>query len=410
MNAEIISIGTELLLGHIVNTNAAFLSRKLSELGVDLYFQTTVGDNPERLAQALRKALVKSDIAILTGGLGPTVDDITMESVARLVGRPLVPNKMILKDIKRHFSSRCIKPPPGNDRQALVPKGARCLRNRFGTAPATIIEYLGKVIICLPGPPREMEPLFEGQVAGYLKKRFDLKDTIVTRTIKTIGIPESMVNAAVKDLLNLKPPATVGIYAKLKEVHLVVMAKSSSRRSALALIEPIEKKIAYRLKGHIFGYDGQTLEGAVGAILTGKKITLSIAESCTGGLVSKRITDIGGSSAYFTTGIVTYSNESKENFLGVTRKTIKRKGAVSREVALEMASGIKHFACTDIGVGITGIAGPSGGSAVKPLGLVYIALVTDKLRIVKEFRFSGTRQDIRWSASQEVLNMIRLNA
>jgi nicotinamide-nucleotide amidase len=333
-----------------------------------------------------------------------------MESVAHLTGRPLVLNRAVLRDIERHFKSRGFKCPPGNDRQARVPEGAKCLRNKFGTAPALIVEHLGKVIICLPGPPREMEPLFESEVARYVKNKFKSGSTIVTRTIKTVGLPESRVNAIVKDLLKLSPPTTLGIYAKLREVHLVIMAKAGSRRRALKTIAVIEKKIFSRLKNNIFGYDEDTLESVVGRILDGKKLTLSVAESCTGGLLSKRITDIGGSSKYFTAGIVTYSDEAKENFLGVPEASIEKYGAVSRQVCERMAIGIKYVTCADIGIGITGIAGPKGGTARKPVGLVYIAFVNDKKRIVKKFRFNGSRQDIRWQASQSALDMIRFNA
>lgn len=410
MKAEIISIGTELLLGHIVNTNAAYLSRKLAGLGIDLYYQTTVGDNPERLIQSVRKALIRSDIVILTGGLGPTIDDITMESISLLTGRPLIPNKAVSKDIERYFKSRGLKPSRGNEKQSRVPEGARCLRNKFGTAPALIVGHLGKVIICLPGPPREMEPLFEDGVARYLNRKFRSGSVIVARTVKTIGLAESRVNEIVNDLLKLPPPTTVGIYAKLREVHLVIMAKAKSPGRARRAIAMIEKKISARLKSYIFGYDDDTLESAAGEVLKTKRLTLSVAESCTGGLVSKRLTDADGSSEYFMTGIVTYSNESKENFLGVPGALIKKYGAVSRQVSEEMALGIKHFACTDIGIGITGIAGPGGGSRRHPVGLAYIAFVTDRKRIVREFRFKGSRQDIRWQVSQAALDMIRLNA
>jgi len=409
MKAEIISIGTELLLGHIVNTNAAYLSRRLAELGIDLYFQTTVGDNPQRLTQTIRKALVRSDVVILTGGLGPTIDDITSESVANLISKPLVFDASVWRDIQKRFGSMGVKMPSGNKRQAMVPKGAICLRNNFGTAPALIVEYMDKVIICLPGPPREMEPLFEDQVASYLKKRFKSESIIVARTIKIVGLPESFVNNIVRDLLKMPPPTTVGIYAKLREVHLVIMAKARSPRQCRRAISPIEKEIVSRLRNNIFGYDGDTLESIVGMMLLKKKLTISVAESCTGGLLSKRFTDVNGSSRYFMTGIVTYSNESKSSFLGVKRADIVRFGAVSNEVASQMASGIKYFACTDIGIGITGVAGPAGGSLRKPIGLVYIAIKTSKKCIAKEFRFSGSREDVRHQASQAALDMVRVN-
>ncbi|MCX5678513.1 MAG: competence/damage-inducible protein A [Candidatus Omnitrophica bacterium] len=409
MRAEIISIGTELLLGHILNTNAAYLSRKLAELGIDLYYQTTVGDNPERLIQTIRKAIARSDIVILTGGLGPTIDDVTMESVARLTDRPLVLNKIVLKDIERYFKARGFKPPSGNDRQARVPQGAKCLHNKFGTAPALIVEHLGKVIVCLPGPPREMEPLFEDGVTQYFRKKFRSEEIIRTRTIKTIGLPESRVNAIVKDLLKLPPPTTVGIYAKLREVHLVVMAKAESDARARKAIAAVEKKILSRLKNCIFGYDDDTLESIVIKSLIEKKLTISVAESCTGGLLSKRFTDISGSSGCFVAGIVSYSNESKEKLLGLPKELINKYGAVSGQVCGRMAFGVRHIVRTDIGVGITGIAGPTGGSLRKPVGLVYISLATNEKLIVKEFRFNGSRQDIRWQASQAALDMIRLN-
>ena len=291
----------------------------------------------------------------------------------------------------------------------MVPEGAKCLRNKFGTAPGLIIEYMEKVIICLPGPPREMQPMFEGPVTEYLKNRFKQESIIVTRTIKTVGLPESRVNKIVKDLLKLPPPTTVGIYAKLREVHLVIMAKAENPSRARKAIKPIEKKIAKRLKSNIFGYDDDTLEGVVGRMLASKKKTVSTAESCTGGLLSKRLTDVPGSSRYFMDGIVTYSNESKQAFLSVDGATIKRYGAVSKEVASDMAFGVRQLSCTDIGIGITGVAGPGGGSARKPVGLVYIAIDTNKGNIVEEFRFTGSREDVRWQASQAALDMIRLS-
>ncbi|MFH1189989.1 MAG: competence/damage-inducible protein A [Candidatus Omnitrophota bacterium] len=410
MKAEIISIGTELLLGHIVNTNAAYLSRKLAALGIDLYYQTTVGDNPGRLVQAVRRALMRSDIALLTGGLGPTVDDVTMASIATLTGKPLVLNRGVLKDITGYFRSRGLKLSPGNEKQARVPKGVTCLRNKLGTAPALIIEHLGKVIVCLPGPPREMEPLFEDGVMRYLKRRFEPGPVFVTRTIKTVGLAESRVNTMVKDLLKLPPPTTVGIYAKPREVHLVIMAKAGNDRLAAKAVSAVEKKITARLKRHIFGYDDDTLESAVGRMLAAKKLTIAVAESCTGGLLSKRLTDVSGSSRYFITGIVTYSNGSKENLLGVPGSSIRRYGAVSGQICRRMALGIRYMTCADIGVGITGIAGPAGGSARKPVGLVFISFVTGDKLTVKEFRFKGSRQNIRWQASQAALDMIRLNA
>ncbi len=410
MRAEIISIGTELLLGHIVNTNAAYLARKLAELGIDLYHQTTVGDNPQRLADAIRRALGRSDIVILTGGLGPTVDDITAAAVAQVVTKKLVLNKLALKNLKDYFAQRGLKMPAGNARQAYIPEGSHPVYNTVGTAPGLIIDYRDRTIICLPGPPREMQPMFDSGIAPFLKKRFKSEWVFMTRTIKTVGLPEARVDRIVKDLLKLSPPTTVGIYAKLREVHLVIMAKAKSGRLAARAMAGIEKKIRDRLKGYIFGCDDETLESAAGKRLLDKKMTLAVAESCTGGLIANRITDISGSSKYFIAGLVTYSNEAKESFLGVSAGTLKKYGAVSGQVAVEMARGVKHYACADIGLGITGIAGPTGGTARKPVGLVYIAIVTDTKKFAKEWRFKGSRRDIKWQTSQAALNMIRLCA
>lgn len=406
MNAEIISIGTELLLGRIVNTNAAYIARRLASLGVDVYHQMTVGDNPRRLIEVIRKAALRSDAIIMTGGLGPTVDDITIPSVAELAGKRLILNKTVLKDLKDYCRLRGRNMPPDNVRQAYLPEGAKWIRNLMGTAPGLIIEWRGKVIICLPGPPRELYPMFERDIEPYIKKKFKVSQALKIRTVKLIGLPESYVNRAAKDILGLKPPTTVGIYAKLGEVELVIMSSLPGGRGDAA-IKRIESKIKSRLGKYIFGFDGDTLEGSVGSLLLKKRLTIAVAESCTGGLVSSRITDVSGSSKYFKAGVVAYSNEEKENLLGVRRATIVRYGAVSAQVASELAAGVRHYACTDIGLGITGIAGPTGGTKIKPVGLVYISLSAGNRMITKKLRFKGSRADIKWQVSQAALDMVR---
>jgi nicotinamide-nucleotide amidase len=265
------------------------------------------------------------------------------------------------------------------------------------------------MIICLPGPPRELEPIFADRIIPYLKRRVTANLPIVSRVIKITGLAESQVNRIVKDLLMLKPPTTVGIYARLGEVDLKIMTKARSAKEAAANIGRIERIIRSRLGGYIFGYDDGTLEDAVAEALIEKGMTIAVAESCTGGLVSSRLTDVGGSSKYFICSTVTYSNESKENILAVPRRLIERHGAVSKETALAMAKGIKHFACVDIGLGATGIAGPAGGTKTKPVGLVYIAFVSDRKRLAKKFRFHGSRKDIKLQASQAALDLIRRN-
>jgi len=406
MNSEIISIGTELLLGHVINTNASFLSEKLAEAGIDVYHHTTVGDNPVRLTAAIIRALGRSDIVVTSGGLGPTVDDITIEVIARLTGRKLVLNKTILKGVKDYFRSKKVPFPEESIRQAYIPEGLKWVRNRVGTAPGLIAEYGTRKIICLPGPPREIVPMFERDILPIIKK---LSGGIIikSKTIKTTGLAESQVDGKVRDLLKLKPPTTVGIYAKLGQVDLKIMAKAKTSGEAGRNIAKVEKKIRSRLKKYIFGYDTDTLESAVVDALIKKGLTIATAESCTGGLLSNRLTNVSGSSKCFKSGIIVYENEAKENFLGVSHKTLKLHGAVSAPVAIEMASAIKHYACTDIGISITGIAGPTGGTRKKPVGLVYIALATDKRCIIKEMRFRGSREEIKFQASQAALNLIR---
>lgn len=409
MKAEIINVGTELLLGHIVNTNAAFLSRKLAEAGIDLYYQSTVGDNPSRLSDALRRGVERSDLIILTGGLGPTVDDITIETVASFLGRRLAVNHAVLRNLKGYFKMRGFALPAGSERQALIPEKTAWIRNRVGTAPGLVIEYLGKTIVCLPGPPRELEPMFGLDVIPMLKRRFKSTWVIVSRTIRTTGQPESRINVMVKDLLELKPPTTVGIYAKLGEVDLKIMAKAKNKKMALRRITKIEAIIGKRLKKHIFGYGRDTLESAVGALLTKRKKRIALAESCTGGLITHRLTNVSGSSKYLTMSAVTYSNEAKIKVLGVPQELIAAHGAVSRQVALAMARGVRSTAGVDMGLAVTGIAGPTGGTKNKPIGLVYIAFVSSRRRIVKEIRFRGTREEIKFQASQSALDLVRRN-
>ena len=409
MTAEIISIGTELLLGHIVNTNTAFLSQKLAESGIDVYHTSVVGDNPARLTASLKQALGRSDIVITIGGLGPTVDDITIETIAKFIGKPLTLNKMVLKCLKDYFKFRKIKLPAATMRQAYTPEGVKCVRNNVGTAPGLLIDWGKKLIICLPGPPRELNSMLENDILPLLNKSKSAW-IIRSRTIKITGMAESVVNKAVKELLELKPPTTVGIYAKLGQVELRIMSKAKDGKATEAAIGKIEKKIRAKLKDFIFGCDDETLEEAVGDLLFKKKLTIAVAESCTGGLLADRITDVSGSSKYFVMGLVAYSNLVKVARLGVDEKVLIKRGAVSKEVACQMASGIRALAGTDIGIGITGIAGPTGGTKNKPVGLVYIAFdKRGRAPFVEEFRFTGSRTDIKFQATQAALNIIRKN-
>jgi len=407
MQAEVISIGTELLLGKTVNTNLAYISKSIAPLGIDLFYETTVGDNELRLYTVLRRALHRSDIVITTGGLGPTVDDITLQIIAQATQKKLILNHNILKDIKHHFHRRHIPMPKENLRQALIPEGAKPLKNEIGTAPGLIVVFDKKVLIALPGPPYEMQPMIKRDVISYLSKKFPPQWVLLSRLVKTTGLAESQVNQKVKDLLKSKPPLTVGIYAHLGGVDLNITAKAKSRLKAQELIRQTEKKISKSLKEHVYGLDSQTLEEVVGELLKKKKKTIATAESCTGGLIAKRLTNISKSSNYFQLGLVTYGNLSKQKVLKVPSETLKKHGAVSKETAKILAQNVKELAKTDLSLGVTGIAGPTGATKEKPLGLVYIALATPRKLITKEFHFHGERDAVRQRASQAALEMLR---
>lgn len=418
MRAEIISVGTELLLGHIVNTNAAYLSKKLALFGIDLYRQATIGDNPARLVSLLKEALSRSDIVFTTGGLGPTVDDITLSSVCSVTSKELVFNKKIEKCIAGHFRKRGLKKIPEDaGRQAYIPRGARWFKNKVGTAPGILINYGQKIVVALPGPPGELIPIFEKDIIPYLKKKgLAGNQTIKTKMIKIVGLVEAEVNKIVKDLLSIGPRTTLGIYVHLGEVDLKITSKApclpagrKNKKTAGREIKKLEKEIRKRLGNYIYGVDNESLEYVVGKMLSKKGAlkTLAIAESCTGGLIANRITNISGSSRYFKMGIVAYSNEAKASLLGVPEGQIKKYGAVSSKVALDMAKGIKRLSKADIALGVTGIAGPKSRTDKKPLGLVYIAIASDKIKTVKKCLFVGNREEIKLQASTAALNAIR---
>lgn len=409
MNAEIISCGTELLLGHNIDTNAAYISKVLSHIGIDVYRHVTVGDNKERLASCIKEALSRSDIVIITGGLGPTVDDITMGTLAHVTKRDLVFKKDILKYIKDHFKKRAFKLPKDAIKQALVPRGADWIKNDVGTAPGLVIKHEKKYLVALPGPPRELNPMLEDAVIPYLKKLQTKEWIIKSRSLKLIGLPEAKVNEKVKDLLQLSGHTTLGIYAHVGEVELRITTKAHREKRADANIKRFEGKLRRRFKDFIYGADDETPQGAVGNILTKRKKRLATAESCTGGYLSNLITNVPGSSKYFIMGVIAYSNDIKKNWLNVKEELLKKYGAVSKEVAKSMADNVREIAKADIGLGLTGIAGPTGQTKTKPIGLVYIAISTKSKKIAKEFRFTGSREEIKLQSSQQALNLLRLN-
>ncbi|MBN1871193.1 MAG: competence/damage-inducible protein A [Candidatus Omnitrophica bacterium] len=407
VNAEIIGIGSELLLGHIVNTNARYLSRQLSKIGVDVFRQAVVGDNAQRIKDAVETALERADIVITTGGLGPTVDDITVKSITDSMGRALVLDEKILGSIKRFFKERSLKMHDYVIKQAYVPEKSISIRNPVGTAPGIIIEYGQKTIVVLPGPPRELIPIFEKYVTQYLSDKYHLNTTIFTRTIRTVGVPESHINRRIKKYLAMRRPVTVGIYARINEVDIKITAKAKSERGAVRKIKKVENELLKILGDMVYGFDDDSLESVVAEKFRRKGLRLSVAESCTGGLISSRITDVPGSSRYFERGYVTYSNRSKVTELGVKETLLKKCGAVSRRVAIAMAEGAMVKSGSEVALAVTGIAGPSGGTKEKPVGLVHIAMATKGKTISVERRFLASRQDFKRMVSNAALDILR---
>lgn len=405
MKAEIISVGTELLLGHTINTDAAFIARELAKHGVELQHVQVVGDNPERLENALREALDRSDMVITSGGLGPTSDDLTKEVVSRMTSLKLEVNEECLTDLKEYFGDR----PIGENqyKQCLIPQGAHIFKNPHGTAPGCAVKTGNNKYICLlPGPPRELVPMVENELARFLK-------TLSSRVIKsvdlrTFGIGEGLAAEKLGSLVNSVNPS-VATYAAEGEMFVKVTASAKDQVEADTLISPVLECIRDRIGNFIYGTDVKGLEDVVVDLLRKQKLRVATAESCTGGLLAKRITDVPGASEIFHLGVITYANDAKEKILHVTNTTLKKFGAVSPQTAIEMAEGIKSVANADFGIGITGIAGPDGGSVEKPVGLVYIA-VAGKETFLKKMEPHGRylgRDWVRNRAASTALDMLR---
>jgi len=406
MNAEIIAVGSELLTPHRIDTNSLYLTEKLNSLGIEVRFKTVVGDDIERLSAVFRAALDRSELIILMGGLGPTEDDINRQVVADVLGRPLHEVPEVLERIAARYARTGRKMPSNNVRQALVPEGAEWLPNKNGTAPGIWIEQEKKITIMLPGPPRELEAMFDAECMPRLKGLVT-GEQIRTRVIKIAGLPESEVDERIAPIYKpyTNPSTTILSTGGAIEVHL--RARASTREQADALLNELTDKIEPALGDHVFSTSGQTLEEVVGAYLVMRQKTLATAESCTGGLLSERITRVPGSSDYFLGGAVCYSNELKTRFAGVPPELLETYGAVSKPVAQALAEGIRMRTKASIGIGITGIAGPGGGSAEKPVGMVIIALADDRGTEVREFRFPGDRERVRLLSSQFALEMLR---
>ena len=395
MVVELISVGTELLLGNIVNTNAAYLSEKCAQLGLSLYYQTVVGDNEERLAETLKTAVDRSDVVILSGGLGPTKDDLTKEVTAKVMGRELVEDARSKERIQAFFKNSQFKVITENNwKQTLVPKDSIVVDNANGTAPGIIIEEGEKAVILLPGPPNELIPMFEHDIFPYLRNR--QPEVIYSQMVKICGMGESMVETKIVDLIDSQTNPTVAPYAKIGEVHLRVTAKGETEEEAKKLTKPLVKELKSRFEDYIYTTEEQvTLEEAVIKLLKKNNLTLTTAESCTGGMLSARLVNVPGVSDVFKQGLVTYSNRAKKKLLDVKKSTLKDHGAVSEQCAKEMAKGGVLSTGSDVCVAITGIAGPDGGTEDKPVGLVYISCYMKDKVTVRKFQFKGNREKIR---------------
>lgn len=392
--AEILCVGTELLLGEVVNTNAAAISRGLATLGVSVYHHSVVGDNPERLRETLTEALGRSDLVVMSGGLGPTYDDLTKETVAQVLGRALVTHEPTLAAIKGFFASRAgglCAMTPNNLKQALIPEGATVFDNPNGTAPGLAVEREdGKIVILLPGPPRELVPLMENSVIPYLEERTE--SVLVSHNIHILGMGESAVENRLRPLMEASKNPTVAPYAGDGEVRLRVTAKAATRAEAERLIAPMLENIRQSEVGqYIYGLDVGSIEKALVETLKARGLTVATAESCTGGLIAKRLTDIAGASAVFAGSCVTYTGAAKMNLVGVRGETLAAHGEVSRETAAEMARGVRERLGTDIAVSTTGYAGPDGGTEKDPVGTVYVGISTQHGETVTRLSLSPMR-------------------
>ena len=406
MRCELLSVGTEILLGDIVNTNAQFLAKELASMGIDIYYQSVVGDNKERMLQAFKEGLNRSDMIITTGGLGPTKDDMTKELACEYFGYKCELHEESLESIKEYFRRMGREFVESNEKQAYFPKEAIILKNNAGTAPGAIIKKDDKTIIVLPGPPSEMKRMFNESVRPYLEKLTGY--TIVSEVVRIHGVGESKVEELVQDLIDNGKNPTVAPYAKEGEVTLRVTAKAKTKEEGEKLIDPVLTEIKNRLGDSIYNIGEEGLNLTVAKLLVDKKLTIGTSESCTGGLLGAGLIDYPGISSSFLEGAITYSNEAKIKTLGVKEETLEKFGAVSEETAREMAEGIRKRCGADIGVSTTGIAGPDGGTDDKPVGLVYIGLSIGDKTIVTRNVFNGDRNSVRRRACLKAFDMIRL--
>jgi nicotinamide-nucleotide amidase len=411
MHACIIAVGSELLTPFRVDTNSLAITERLNTIGYAVRLKTIVGDTVDELAQVVSSALVWADLIVLTGGLGPTEDDVTRDAVARVLQVPLEEDGAVVERIRARFVRRGMTMPDINRRQAMVPRGATLLDNANGTAPGLWIEHGRTAIVLLPGPPREMTPMLDAVIAERLAPRSGGAG-LFRRVMKITGRTESDVDQQAQPMYGAWTsraiPISTTILAMLGQIELHLTARAESRASADAALDAAVAELRTALGDAVYSVDGRPLEAVVGELLRARRATIAVAESCTGGLLASRLTDVPGSSDYVERGAVCYSNRAKTEWLGVTEALLARHGAVSEQVAEAMAAGIRSRAGVTVGVGVTGIAGPGGGTAEKPVGTVAIAVQTDDDARVRTFQFTGGREMVKFQASQAALNMVRL--
>ncbi|HEV2261247.1 MAG TPA: competence/damage-inducible protein A [Candidatus Rubrimentiphilum sp.] len=406
-SVEIMAVGTELLLGQLVDTNTPYVAQELAGIGLDVFAAHTVGDNRERIAAAIRSAFERADGVISTGGLGPTIDDLTKEAVCDVLGCDVELHEPSVKMMEKVFSRAGRAMRENNRKQAMIPRGAIVLGNKRGTAPGFIaIAESGKFVACMPGVPREMKPMLAESLIPWLREHFNLRDAVRTRILHTIDIAESEIDHRIADLFGSLENPKIAVLAHEYQCDVKIMAKATSEEDAISLTVPVEHELVKRLDGHIYGVDDQTLPGSIHVLLQQTRRTIAVAESCTGGSISARLTSAPGASKSFLGGIVAYDNAVKVNFVGVNAHTIAAHGAVSEETCVEMARGIREKLHASIGLAITGIAGPDGGTAEKPIGLIWIAAADGEGARTLKLNLPGDRAAIQTRATVAALGFL----
>jgi len=411
MKAEIVSVGTEMLLGMIADTNAQYLTQQMAELGIDVFWISQVGDNLDRVVDVIRRGMSRSDAVIITGGVGPTEDDLPRDAVSRVAGVPLDIDETIVERLRERFTKRGLRMTENNRRQAMVPRGATVLENPNGSAPGLLLTRGDTDIVLLPGPPRELKPMLDAVIRDRLAARGSGAG-LFRRVLRITGRPESEVDALVQPIYSkwtVDPvPISTTILAALGQLELHLTAAANTRADADAALDHAVGLLQVALGSCVYSCDGRALEAIVGEMLAERGLTVAVAESCSGGLLTSRLTDVPGSSAYVDRGVVCYSNRAKVELLGVPEEMIHEHGAVSEPVARAMAEGVARRARTSVGLAITGIAGPGGGTLEKPVGTVVVAVAMNDETRVRTLKLFGGREMVKFQSAQAALNMLRL--